>query len=97
MRFLFLLISLLAIPILSAQSYKLSKILGSEYFKHDEPVRGVAFSCDDKYMVSSAGKEIILWDRVTAQKIKTINKMSHGVVTLAFSPVELKIAVEDSC
>jgi len=94
---LFAAVSIFAFTSAWPQSYQLKGILGSEYFKHDEPVKVVAFSPDGKYMVSSSGKDIIFWDAATAQKVKHIQKASFGISAIAFSPDGKRIAFEDTC
>lgn len=79
------------------QTYKLDAVLGTEYFKHDDGVKGVAFSPDGKYVVSSAAKDVIFWDRQNAKKIKTLSKMVYGIAALDYAPDGLSIALEDSC
>ena len=80
-----------------AQTYQLTGLFGSEYFKHENSVRGVAFTPDGKQFVSSSGTEIFFWDRETGKRIRTVDKMLYGILALSFSPDGTKIVLEDSC
>ncbi len=70
---------------------------GTEYFKHDTPVRGVAFSPDGQTIVSGNEKSITIWERSTGKKLKTLSNVEHGIVDLAYTVDGTKLALEDSC
>lgn len=75
-------------------------VFGTEYFKHEDSVGGVAVSPvggGEAVFVSAQEKKLVFWDSATGEKIKTLEKAVYGIVFLAFSPDGGKLAFEDSC
>lgn len=83
--------------LLLAQSYTQHKTLGSEYFKHADTVMAVAATPDGQHLVSADGKDLLVWDRTTGKKLKTISKMEFGIYSMAIAPNGKIIALEDRC
>lgn len=83
--------------LLLAQNFEQSKFYGSQYFKHDMPVKGITLSPDGKYILTGDGKNIMLWDRKTGAFLRTIGKVEHGITDLQYLGDGSIFALEDSC
>lgn len=54
---------------------------------HARTVRSMAVSADGQYLVSgSSGGGLIVWNRTTGERLKTIEKATEPVVAVSFSP-----------
>ena len=82
---------------LFGQTYGCAGGLGSEYFKHDVSVTGVAFSPDGKYVVSGEEKSLVFWELATGAKVRTWTPLSYASCLMAFSPDGTILGVEDRC
>lgn len=82
---------------LFAQEFELTQYFGSEYFKHDTPVRGISLSPDGNYILTGDAKYMAIWDRKTGVKVRTIGHVEHGITDLQYVGDGKTIALEDSC
>ncbi len=93
----FVILFLFISGLLLAQNFEPTKFYGSQYFKHDMPVKGISLSPDGKYILTGDAKYMTIWDLKTGALLRTIGKVEHGITDLQYVGDGSIIALEDSC
>jgi WD40 repeat protein len=60
---------------------------------HTDPIYGIAFSPDARYLATASSQEVIVWDARTFAKLHTLDRFAGNIWSVAFSPNSRRLAV----
>jgi WD40 repeat protein len=59
---------------------------------HTDPIYGIAFSPDARYLATASCREVIVWDARTFAKLHTLDRFAGNIWSVAFSPDSRRLA-----